>query len=232
MEVPVGTGDLDLHVAQAFEAVDQRRLPGREERRVGDHHAVGREAPAAVLADVFVDRLTPGLLLPFDQELDVDRQAPPLGQHRRHRLEVGVGLPLVVRGAARHQLVPLHRGLERRMAPELDGIDRLHVVMPVEEDRGLARRAQPLPVHQRMAGGVDPFRLKPRRAHLVQQEVARAQHLVLVLRIGRDRGDADVVLQLLEVSLLLRIDAGEHVPRVASHRSSSPFRRRLRPAAV
>ena len=133
------------------------------------------------------------------------------------RLDVGVRLPLVVRRAAGHQLVALDRRLERRVAPQLDRVDRLHVVVPIEEDRRLARRAQPLGVDQRMAGRVDPLRLEARLAQLAHQELARPQDLGLVVRVRRDRGDADVVLQLLEIPLLLGVDAREHVPRIASH---------------
>ena len=55
---------------------------------------------AVVGLDVVVDRVAARLLLALDQELDVDRQRAALGEHGRDRLQVGVGLALVVGGAA------------------------------------------------------------------------------------------------------------------------------------
>ena len=90
VEVPVGAGDLHLHVGEPLQTVDQGRLPRAVEGAVGDHHRVAGEPAAAVLPHVAVDRLPAGLLLPLDQELDVDRQLAALGEHRRHRLQMRV----------------------------------------------------------------------------------------------------------------------------------------------
>ena len=43
MQILRGTHDVDLEVRQPAERRQDQRLAGREHRRVGDHHGVGRE---------------------------------------------------------------------------------------------------------------------------------------------------------------------------------------------
>ena len=219
MQVAVRAGDLDLHVGQPLQAVNQGRLARGEERAVGDHHAVAGQALAAVLPDVAIDGVAAGFLLALDQELDVDRQPAALGKRRRHSLDVGVGLPLVVGGAARHQLVALDRRLEGRMPPELDRVDRLHVVVAVEQHGGLAGGAQPFAIDQRMPRGLDALGGQAGGPQLVEHELAGPPDVARVVRVGRDRGDAQEVLELLEIDLLLGFHPGQHVTRVVRHRS-------------
>ena len=58
-----------------------------------------------------------------------------LFQVRFDRLEVHEDLALVVGRPARVDLAVADRGLERRRLPQVERIDRLHVVVAVEEDR-------------------------------------------------------------------------------------------------
>ena len=84
-------------------------------------------------------------LLALEDDADVDRQAAVLLQVRFDGLEVHEDLALVVGGAARVDLAVADRRLERRRLPQLDRIDRLHVVVAVEEDRRRALRASQSP---------------------------------------------------------------------------------------
>ena len=80
-----------------------------------------------------------GLLLALDQQLDRDRRgvAAGGGQVRAHAEQVEGHVALVVDGAAGVQLGPsgpsTHGRLERRVLPQLQRVDRLHVVVAVDE---------------------------------------------------------------------------------------------------
>ncbi len=217
VQVAVGARDPDLHVGQALQAVEQRRLAGRVHRGVGDHHRVAAQALAAVLAHEALDRGAPDLLLALEDELHVDGKLPPLFEHRLHRLDMGEGLAFVVGGAARDQEIPLDRGLEWGALPLLQRLGRLHVVVTVEEDRRLVRGARPLAVDQRVDLGRDDLRLHPGRSKLLGNELRAAQHVLFVLRLGGDGGDPQVLLELLEVALLLALDASENILAVRGH---------------
>ncbi|MEJ7666445.1 MAG: hypothetical protein WKG07_46485 [Hymenobacter sp.] len=90
------------------------------------------------------------LLFALDQELHVDRQVAVLLQMRLNRLEVHEDLALVVGRAARVDLAVANRRLERRGRPQVKRIDRLHIVVAVEQDGRRARRSEPLAIDDRM----------------------------------------------------------------------------------
>ncbi len=217
VEVAVGPVHLHLHVGDAAQAVDDGGLPRPLHRRVRHHDAVAGEAAAGVLGDVAIDGGAARLLLPLDEELDVDRQRAAGLEDGLDRLQVRVGLPFVVGGAAGDQVVALAGGLEGRVAPLLDRVHRLHVVMAVEEDRRLAGRAQPLAVDERMAAGVDALGGETGVTHALEQPVAGSVDLGLVGRIGGDRGDSQEVLELAEVPLLVTLHPLEHVAAPLCH---------------
>ena len=102
-----------------------------------------------VSADEVVEVDAADLLLALDEELDVERQAAVLLQMGLDRLDVHEHLALVVGGAARVDLAVADGRLERRAGPEVHGIDRLHVVVAVEQDRRLAGRVEPVAVDDR-----------------------------------------------------------------------------------
>jgi hypothetical protein len=62
-------------------------------------------------------------------------------------LEMGEHLTLVVSRPSRIDPAIADRGFERRRFPEIDGIDRLHVVVPIAEYRRGGRCFQPSAVH-------------------------------------------------------------------------------------
>ena len=138
-------------------------------------------------ADEVVEVDAADLLLALDEELDVERQAAALLQVRLDRLDVHEHLALVVGGAARVDLAVAHGRLERRAGPQLDRIDRLHVVVAVEEDRRLAGRVQPVAVDDRVAGRVDqPDVLQAGRPQRLGRPLGGAAHVAGVLRQRAD----------------------------------------------
>ena len=133
----VGSSGANISVSQTTAA------SACEARRLGLH--------------VGFDVLAAGLLLAFEQELHVDRQFAGGLQQAFDGLDLDVDLALVVAGAAGVDVVAADLGLEGRRVPLVQRIGRLHVVVAVEEDRGLAGRAEPLGVDQRIALAFDQF---------------------------------------------------------------------------
>ena len=72
-----------------------------------------------------------------------------------NRLPVQGDLALVVGRAASQQQAILVSRFERRRLPEVDRIDRLDVVMAVEENRRFVRRLQPVGIDHRVPAGLD-----------------------------------------------------------------------------
>ena len=118
-----------------------------------------------------------------------------------------IDLALVVAGAAREDVVAADLRLEGRRLPLVQRVGRLHVVVAVEKDGGLARRAQPFGVDQRIAVAFDQLGGgHPRRAQLVQGELGGAPDVGLVLGQRADAGNAQEGLQAFqEVGLVLLV---------------------------
>ncbi len=145
--------------------------------------------------------------LSLDEEPDVERQAAGLLHVGLDRLDVHEHLALVVGRAARVNLAVAHGCLKRRRRPEIQRIDRLHVVMAVEENRRLARRIEPVAVDDGIARGVDQADvLHPGRGQRVGGPLRRAPHVALVLRQRADARDGEVLLEFLDVSIAVDVD--------------------------
>ena len=81
MKVGLRAADVDLEVDEAAEPVADRRNAAIEHRRVGDHDDVGGEQ-RLIRVDEVVEVGGADLFLPFDDDLDVDRQPAVLLQVR------------------------------------------------------------------------------------------------------------------------------------------------------
>ena len=151
--------------------------------------------------------LAAGLLFAFEQELHVDRQLAGGLQQALHGLDLDVDLALVVAGAARENVVAADLRLEGRRFPLVQRIGRLHVVVAVEQDGGLARRAQPFRIDQRIAFAFDQLGGgHPRRAQFVQGEFGGAPDIGLVFRERADARNAQEGLQPLQkIGLVLLV---------------------------
>jgi hypothetical protein len=125
---------------------------------------------------------------------------------------VDVDLALVVHDAAAPHATVADGGLERRALPLVEGIDRLHVVVPVDEERRLARRVVELCEHR----GV-PLRrphldaLGTERAEILHQVLGVLHEVRFVRGIARDRRDLHLLLELLHEAAAVLIDEREDV---------------------
>jgi hypothetical protein len=112
------------------------------------------------------------------------------------RLDEGHELALVVLGAAAENLllaVHLHdRRIEGVARPERDRIDRLHVVVPIEEHmRRLGPRVAIVADHHRMADRIAHARLDSDLGEHARAEFRALAAVLLVGRVGGDRLDAE-----------------------------------------
>ena len=149
---------------------------------------------------------------PSRMTLHVHRQPAVLLQVRFDRLEVHEDLALVVGGAARVDLAVADRRLERRRLPQLERIDRLHVVVAVEQDRRRALGAEPVAVDDGIARRLDqPDVLQADAAHLVGGPLGAAPDVGRVLRQRADAGDREVVLEFVDVAIAVGVDEVDDV---------------------
>ena len=140
-----------------------------------------------------------GGLLPGAQRLD---------EHHR--------LALVVHRAARDEALAVRAidqlRLERRAVPELQRIDRLHVVMAIEQDVRplIAGGSRMMRDHHGMARGRPHFGAKPEAGELVAHPFGGAQAVLPVVRLRADRGDAQQIEQPSARGVQRCIDMAQH----------------------
>src|SRR5271163_390702 len=116
--------------------------------------------------------------------------------------QVDVNLAFVVGCAAAVEIAVASLGKKRRRGPQIQGIGRLNVVMPVEKYRGLAGSFEGFGVNQRMKSGGDYFdRLETGGAQVVGNPTGGALDVLLMLALGADRRNAKEIAQFVEMLL-------------------------------
>ena len=154
MQIALRAAEIDLAVDEAAQPVANRRDAAIEHRRIRDHDDVGAEL-ALVGLDEVVEVRRADFFLAFEDDLHVDRQLAGLLQVRLDGLEVHEHLALVVGRSARVDLAVADGRLKGRRLPQLDRIDRLHVVVAVEKDRRRAFGAKPVAIDDGIARRLD-----------------------------------------------------------------------------
>jgi hypothetical protein len=170
-----------------------RRAPhrpvGRDDEVGGERLPVGLEHRGqAGAAD---------LLLPFDQEADVERQPADLLVEGLGDLEGDEDRALVVRGAARIDASVVNRRLERRRLPVGLVPGRLHVVVPVDEDRRRPGGAQPFTEHNGVTARLhDPA---AGERELACNPLGGCPHVGAMGGLGTHAGDPEELHELAQV---------------------------------
>ena len=146
MQVAVGAGDLDVLIDQPAQRGGDRRRLGVPHGGIADQRQVELEL-GGIVAHELEQMLRAALLLALDHGGDIQRQLAGDRLEGAAGLDEGHGLAFVVAGPARDDdLAPagkrLDARLERRRLPQIERIDRLHVVMAVKQ-------------HARAGGAVD-----------------------------------------------------------------------------
>ncbi len=105
-------------------------------------------------------------------------------------LGVNEHLAFVVRGAARVQIIVAHLGFERIAVPQFDRINRLHIVVAVNQNGRFVRPGlQPFGRHDRMAAGrIDLGVVQADRRELIDQPLGGALNVGLMIGQGADTG--------------------------------------------
>ena len=89
--------------------------------------------------------------------------------------------------------------------------------MTVEQDRWLAFGAAPLGEDQWVAIGFNALGIEACGLELVHDELAAPANVVLVLGIGRNRRNTQILEQLLEISVFLPFDTGQDIVTIRRH---------------
>src|SRR5690242_16997941 len=107
-------------------------------------------------------------------------------------------LPLVIASAAAVKIVALDDRCERRITPLVERFGRLHVVVPVDQDRGTTR-SFPVSVDERMLSGGNYLHIPEADMAQVIGEPGRAPlHIIRMGGLSADSRKANEFLQFLE----------------------------------
>jgi hypothetical protein len=91
--------------------------------------------------------------------------------------------------------------------PGIERVDRLHVVMAVNEERGFAGRVEPFGVDGGVAARRQHHRaIRPRPPERVHEVPRARDHVARMLRQARDRRDFHPIDQLAHETLALPVD--------------------------
>ena len=231
VQILARTGHLHLDVGHAPQGVDDGRRVFAQDVRVRDHGHVGGQ-PSGVLPDKGGQVRAADLLLALDDALEVDRRGAGRPLKGLDRLDVDVGLALVVRGAPGEQVIAGHRRLKGRRLPLLQRVGWLDIIVAVDQDRRRLRAGrQPLGHDHRMSRGGDHLGLlKAGGLQFGAQPVCSALHVGLVRGLGADAGYAQELLQfgegLLPVALCV-VQCVHVSPRLAGFWDPGAAARRI-----
>ena len=204
MRVLRRTLDGNFPVHQTAQRRGERRHVFGVHRRIGNDRDVGRELFAIAL-DRGVEVGRTDLLLALDDDFQVDRQPSARAHVCGDRGQVHDDLSFVVDGAAPEDLAVAHAAYERRSLPQIDRVDRLHVVVTVDEYRRFSGRTEPLAVRERISARLEPAGIEPNLAHAFDQAVATAGDFDALRGIGAYRGYRDEPFEFRESALLLSL---------------------------
>ncbi len=203
--------DLDLPVRDPAQPVgDGRRAVVVLHVRVGhDAHVGGEEV--RVRLDELGHRLADVLLVAFEHDPQVDGQVADALQPRLGGAEVHVQLPLVVPAATGVHDVVLVPRLERRTDPLLQRINRLDVVVAVDQDGGLVRSGvEPVGGDHRVAAGLgQPRVLETDGRERVRDPLRGPHHFIVPGGIRADRFHAQELVQAAQVLIGVLAEVGE-----------------------
>ena len=182
----------------------------RDHMPVSETTTTSQREPVAPLLEQRGEVRRARLLLALHDQLEVDGRAGAPGrlQVRADAEGVEEDLALVVGGAARVAAGRRPRRLERRVLPQLERRDRLHVVVAVDDDgrRGFVV-ARPLGEDGGQPGGLPD--LDGRESGVAQglrEPLGRAPHVAGVGRVAGDGRDAQPLDELGDEALGTGLD--------------------------
>ena len=157
------------------------------------------EHPFAIGQNVRHDKFGDGVVIDFE-----GRGLDACVQVRFDGFEVHPDLAFVVDRATPVQIAVANLGLERRRGPFVQRIDRLHVVVPIDEGGGQRWIDDALGVNRRMPGRLDEVgALQACIERRLAEVVGIAPNLGSVCRVGRNARDAQRLDELCDEPVLV-----------------------------
>ncbi len=220
MQIAIGGLDLDLVINQAAQRCGNRRRVGIPHTGVADQCEIGLQ----VLLVGFKKRneiLRADFFLALDHDGDIDRQRACDGLPGPAGFDEGHQLALVVLRAARDDdFSPVsvigNNWFERRTVPEIERVDRLHIVVTIEQHvRPGPTVSLALPVAIRLGndGGVarrrPDFGRQTERGDILGEVIGGRLAICREGGIGGDRLDPQQAEQPLQTIIEIGIDAVE-----------------------
>jgi len=200
----VGACYLDFDVGQPAQRIDDGGHLLAQDVRIRDHgHVCGQKV--CVLANKRFQVGTAALFLALKDALDVDGRRARRLLERFYCFYVNVQLSFIVRRATGKDVVAHDGRLEWRGVPFFQRVGGLHVIVPVDEDRGsVVSGRQPLGVNHGVAWcGHNVHFGKPGDQQPIPQPRRRIADVRLVFRLRADAGDAQEFFQFcLELGLI------------------------------
>jgi hypothetical protein len=211
MQVAVGGGDGDLFADQSAQHGGDRRRFAVPHAGVADQRQVAGQFVLIGFQER-MQRRRAAFLLAFQQNGDAERQAAGLRDPGAGRLDEGHQLALVVGSTPRDDdLAAVLAGddarLERVAFPQIERVDRLHVVMAVEQHMraGLVRVGLVADDH-RMAVGVADARRNAELGQLARQPVGGGAAVALERGVRGDALDLQKVEQAGQRGVEIGVD--------------------------
>src|SRR5213596_2813348 len=200
MEVTLSGAHLEAERDHAARARADRRHTPPLHRGVENDAGVGA---ALVAPDELNDTATADLLLTVARDADVHGQ-PAVGGEQLRALEKRPELALVVCDAARVQPTVADGRLERLAVPQLERSRRLHVEVPVDEDRrrrAVSGRSANLAERERLRIGLEELRVAARSSDEVPYPCRRVPHVRILHGVRTDARNPQKLKKLVEPSL-------------------------------
>ena len=196
----IANGAVDLE----FEAGDAAETVGHGGNARADHARVGNGADVAfqlvpMLCEEGREIRRADLLFALEEKDHVHRQVTVGFQGFLDAEEVGEMLALVVGRSAGVDLVTDEGRFEGRGIPFGNRIDRLHVVVAIDQDGGTARLRCAAGHEDGMTGRLVEFCQEPHRAAFVHEEFGAAPHVFAMTAIRRDTREAEEVEEFGEL---------------------------------
>ena len=139
MEITGSTNHVDVTDETATQAIDQTRLTGSGHIGIRDQHGIGAQA-RRVAVEEGIEIRAADLFLAFQPYFDVEREFAVGGEEAFERFDVDEELAFVIAGTARVEVLARDSRVERRGTPGAQGLDRLHIVVSIQQQGRLVGR--------------------------------------------------------------------------------------------
>src|SRR5579883_479506 len=171
---------------------------------IANQRYIGSQA-FRVRVDISFDRFTSRLLFTFNQHFHVHWQLSISLKQALQSLDERKHLSFVIRCATRVEIVALDAWLKRWSVPEFQRINRLHIIMPIQQDSGLTRGLQPFAINEWMALGRNDFNGRQAgAAQVIGNELGSALNVSAMFREGTDAGNTEQFDQFCPKTVTVR----------------------------